>query len=121
MVPPGKEPAKSGGKAESKGKKKSEEPKEAKDNDKNEKDKDKDKGKDDKKDEKEKLKEFRIALDGIAGRIVALPIEPAVINTYLASKGFIFYSTTPIQGLSDRSPRIPAIHVYDLKERKDRF
>ena len=55
------------------------------------------------------------------GRIVALPIEPAVINTYLASKGFIYYSTTPIQGLSGPIPgESPAIHVYDLKERKDK-
>jgi tricorn protease len=75
----------------------------------------------DKKDEKEKPKEFRIDLDGISGRIVALPIEPAIINTYLASKGFIFYSTTPIQGLSGQVPgETAAIHVYDLKERKDK-
>jgi tricorn protease len=120
VIPPGKEPAKSGGKGETKGKKKTEESKEAKDNDKNEKDKDKDKDKD-KKDEREKPKEFRIDLDGIAGRIVALPIEPAIINTYLASKGFIFYSTTPIQGLSGPIPgEFPATHVYDLKERKDK-
>ena len=52
---------------------------------------------------------------------MALPIEPAVINTYLAAKGFIYYSTTPIQGLSGPLPgESPAIHVYDLKERKDK-
>jgi tricorn protease len=119
LVPPGKEPAKRG-KAESKGKKRTEEFKEAKSNGKDDKDKEKDKEKE-KKDEKEKPKDFRIDLDGIAGRIVALPIEPAVINTYLASKGFIFYSTTPIQGLSGPIPgESPAIHVYDLKERKDK-
>ena len=74
-----------------------------------------------KKEEKEKPKEFRIDLDGIQGRIVALPIEPAIINTYLASKGFIYYSTTPIQGLSGPIPgESTAIHVYDLKERKDK-
>jgi tricorn protease len=120
LVPPGKQPAKSGGKAESKGQKRTEESKEAKSNGKDDKDKEKDKEKE-KKDEKEKPKDFRIDLDGIAGRIVALPIEPAVINTYLASKGFIFYSTTPIQGLSGPIPgESPAIHVYDLKERKDK-
>jgi tricorn protease len=114
LVPPGQEPAKS------KGKKRTEESKEAKSNGKDDKDKEKDKEKE-KKDEKEKPKEFRIDLDGIARRIVALPIEPAVINTYLASKGFIFYSTTPIQGLSGPIPgESPAIHVYDLKERKDK-
>jgi tricorn protease len=120
LVPPGEEPAKSGGKAETKGKKRTEESKGAKSNGKDDKDKEKDKEKE-KKDEKEKPKEFRIDLDGITRRIVALPIEPAVINTYLASKGFIFYSTTPIQGLSGPIPgESPAIHVYDLKERKDK-
>ncbi len=104
-------PPKEAGKAESKAKKKNEE-KEAKDNGKGDKEKEK---------EKEKPKETRIDLDGISGRIVALPIEPAVINTYLASKGFIFYSTTPIQGLSGPIPgETAAIHVYDLKERKDK-
>ena len=44
-----------------------------------------------------------------------------MINTYLAAKGFIYYSTTPIQGLSGPIPgESPAIHVYDLKERKDK-
>ncbi len=117
LTPPGQEPGKSAGKAEAKGKKKNEAPKEAKEAEKN----DKDKGDKNKKDEKEKPKEFRIDLEGIAARIVALPIEPAVMNTYLASKGFIFYSTTPIQGLSGPIPgEAPAIHVYDLKERKDK-
>ena len=44
-----------------------------------------------------------------------------MINTYLAAKGFIYYSTTPIQGLSGPIPgESAAIHVYDLKERKDK-
>jgi tricorn protease len=116
LTPAAKEPT--GSKAEGKGKKKADEPKEAKENSKNEKDREKDK---DKKEEKDKPKEFRIDLDGIGSRIVALPIEPAVINTYLASKGFIFYSTTPIQGLSGPIPgEAAAVHVYDLKERKDK-
>jgi tricorn protease len=114
-------PSQEGGKAGSKNKKKNDE-KEAKDHGKGDKDKsDSSKNDKDKKDEKEKPKEFRIDLDGITGRIIALPIEPAVINTYLASKGFIFYSTTPIQGLSGPIPgETAAIHVYDLKERKDK-
>ena len=75
-----------------------------------------------KKDEKEKPKEFRIDLDGIQSRIVALAHRTVPsFNTYLASKGFIYYSTTPIQGLSGPIPgESPAIHVYDLKERKDK-
>jgi tricorn protease len=75
----------------------------------------------DKKAEKEKPKEFRVDLEGIQNRIVALPTDPAVINTYLAAKGFIYYSTTPIPGLSGPIPgESAAIHVYDLKERKDK-
>jgi tricorn protease len=110
-TPPGKEAANKG-KGEAKGKKNESESKST------EGDKDKDKAK---KDEKEKPKEFRIDLDGIQARVVALPIDPAVINTYLAAKGFIYYSTTPIQGLSGPLPgESPAIRVYDLKERKDK-
>jgi tricorn protease len=110
--------AKNKGKAESKEKEKDKD-----------KDKDKDKGKDkessekdkDKDKEKEKPVEFRIDLEGIQDRIVALPIEPGVINTLSAAKGFIYYSTAPVQGLSGPIPgESPAVHVYDLKERKDK-
>jgi tricorn protease len=84
------------------------------DKEKESKDKDKEKEKD-----KEKPKEFRIDLDGIQERVVALPTDPAVINTFAAAKGFIYYSTTPVQGLSGPIPgESPAVRVYDLKERK---
>jgi tricorn protease len=109
-----KESGKTKGKAEAKGKAKPPE-KESKESDKG---KDKDK---DEKDKKQKPKEFRVDLEGIQNRIVALPTDPAVINTYLAAKGFIFYSTTPIPGLSGPIPgESAAIHVYDLKERKEK-
>jgi tricorn protease len=92
-----------------------------------EKDKDKDKEKSkeakekDKDKEKEKPVEFRIDLDGIQDRVVALPTEPSVIGTFAAAKGFVYYSTRPIQGLSGPLPgEGPAVHVYDLKERKDK-
>jgi tricorn protease len=97
------EPAKKSGKEQSKGESK---------------DKDKDK---DKKDEKEKPKESRIDLDGLQSRVVALPIDPAVINTYYAAKGFVYYSTKPVQGLSGPLPgESSAVRVYDLKERKNK-
>ncbi len=71
--------------------------------------------------EKGKPKEFRIDLEGIQGRIVAIPMEPAVIRSFAASKGFIYYSTTPVQGLSGPIPgESSQIHVYDLKERKNK-
>src|SRR2546429_7024871 len=84
-------------------------------------DKDKDKDKESKDKEKEKPREFRIDLDGIQNRIVALPTEPGVIRTFAAAKGFIYYSTTPIQGLSGPIPgESSAVQAYDLKERKNK-
>lgn len=64
---------------------------------------------------------FRIDLEGIQNRIVALAVPPAVIRNLAASKEAIFYSTSPIQGLSGPIPgEAKAIHAYDLKERKDK-
>ena len=69
--------------------------------------------------EKETKPEFRIDLDGIQNRVVALPGEPGVIRSFAAAKGYIYYSTAPIQGLSGPIPgENAAVHVYDLKERK---
>ncbi|MFY9845913.1 MAG: PDZ domain-containing protein, partial [Terriglobales bacterium] len=70
---------------------------------------------------KEPSRVFRIDLEGIQNRIVALAVPPAVIHSFDASKDAIYYSTGPIQGLSGPLPgENPAIHVYDLKERKDK-
>jgi tricorn protease len=70
---------------------------------------------------KEPPKVFKIDLDGIQGRIVALAVPPAVIRGLDASKDAIYYSTSPIQGLSGPLPgESSAIHAYDLKERKDK-
>jgi len=66
------------------------------------------------------LNNFRIDLDGIQNRIVALPIPPGNLQTLTAAKGIIFYISAPIQGLSGPLPgESPAIHAYDLKDRKD--
>ncbi len=70
---------------------------------------------------KEPPKEFKIDLNGIPDRIVALAVPPAVIHSLDASKDAIYYSTSPIQGLSGPLPgEGPAIHAYDLKEHKDK-
>ncbi len=70
---------------------------------------------------KEPPRVFRIDLEGIQNRIVALAVPPAVIHSFDASKDAIYYSTGPIQGLSGPLPgENPAIHAYDLKERKDK-
>jgi len=79
-------------------------------------------GKDESKDkdkEKEKPKDLRVDLDGIQNRVVALPTDPAVISVMAAAKGYVYFSTTPVQGLSGPIPgEGSAIHAFDLKERK---
>jgi len=70
---------------------------------------------------KEPQKVFKIDLDGIQNRIVALAVPAAVIRNLDASKDAIYYSTAPIQGLSGPlAGENPAIHAFDLKERKDK-
>ena len=89
------------------------------------KDADKDKGKDKDKDkdkkEKEKPVEVKIDLEGIQDRVVAVAVDPAVIRTFAAAKGFLYYSTVPIQGLSGPiAGESRAVHAYDLKDRKEK-
>ena len=63
---------------------------------------------------------FRIDLDGIQRRIVALPIPPANLQNLSAAKGVVYYVTMPVFGLSGPLPgEKPAIHGFDLKSRKD--
>ena len=70
---------------------------------------------------KDVIKNFKIDLDGIQNRIVALPMPPTNVTTLTAAKDLIVYSTTPVQGLSGPLPgESPAVHGYDLKERKDK-
>ena len=77
--------------------------------------------KDDKDKEKKKPVEVNIDLDGIQGRVVAVPMDPAVIKAFAAAKGFLYYSTTPIQGLDGPIPgEGSAVHAYDLKDRKEK-
>ena len=68
----------------------------------------------------EKKEPFRIDLDGIQNRIVALPGPAENMGTLAASKGYVFYITTPIFGLS--GPLAGGtfdLHIFDMKERKD--
>ncbi|MGD0955608.1 MAG: PDZ domain-containing protein [Candidatus Acidiferrales bacterium] len=63
---------------------------------------------------------FKIDLDGLGDRIVALPIPPGSLQTLGAAKGFVYYVTAPVMGLSGPVPGEDfAIHVFDMKERKD--
>ena len=80
---------------------------------------DKDKDKD--KEKKEKPVEVKVDLDGIQDRVVALGTEPAIVRSFAAAKGFVYYSTAPIQGLSGPVPgEGSAVHAYDMKERKEK-
>jgi tricorn protease len=82
------------------------------------KDKDKDKDKDK---EKAKPVEVRIDLDGIQERVLALPTDPAVIRSFAVAKGYLYYSTVPIQGLAGPIPgESSAVRSYDMKERKEK-
>ncbi len=98
----------------------------AKEEEKNEgKDKSKEKAKKDdekqKSDNKEPAKNFKIDLDGIQNRVVALTMPPAQIQTLAAAKDLVLYSTTPVPGLSGPLPgETSAVHAFDLKERKDK-
>src|SRR5208282_3934115 len=68
----------------------------------------------------EKKEPFRMDLEGIGNRIVSLPNPPANLRNLAAAKGFVYYTTAPVMGLSGPLPgEGSAIHVFDLKERKD--
>jgi tricorn protease len=63
---------------------------------------------------------FKVDLDGIGDRIIALPTPPANLQTLAAAKGFVYYVTAPVMGLSGPVPGDQfAIHSFDMKERKD--
>ena len=65
-------------------------------------------------------KDFRIDLAGIADRVVALPTPPENSHALDAGDGFVYYATAPVSGLSGPLPgESPAIHAYDMGERKD--
>ena len=68
----------------------------------------------------EALKGFRIDLAGIEKRVVALPIPPGNYQNLQANKSDVFYVSMPTLGLSGPLPgQEPAIHVFNMKERKD--
>ncbi len=68
------------------------------------------------------LKNFRIDLDGIQNRIVALSIPPASVSALDAAKGYVYYSTQPVQGLSGPLPGEESVlHAFDLTDRKDKI
>ncbi len=67
-----------------------------------------------------KKEPFRIDLDGIQNRVVALPTPAESMTALGASKGYVFYITTPIMGLSGPlAGEGYALHIFDMAKRKD--
>jgi tricorn protease len=76
--------------------------------------------KEEKSDKEDSLKNFKIDLAGIEGRVVGLPIPPGNYQDLQANKGYVFYVSMPTLGLSGPLPgESPAIHVFDMDKRKD--
>ncbi|HEY3786213.1 MAG TPA: S41 family peptidase [Steroidobacteraceae bacterium] len=77
-----------------------------------------DKGKADK--EKKPGKPVEIDLDGLMARAVPMPITPADIASLDVRADKVFYLTTPSQMIEGPLPgEKTALHVYDMKKRKD--
>jgi tricorn protease len=66
------------------------------------------------------VKPIEIDLGGLMARAVPVPIPAANIASLAMRGDKIFYLTTPSQTIAGPLPgEKPALHVYDLKERKD--
>ncbi len=65
-------------------------------------------------------KPIQIDVGGLMGRAVPLPITPAEISTFDVRDDKVFYLTGPSLMIEGPLPgEKPALHVYDMKERKD--
>ncbi|MHB8080411.1 MAG: S41 family peptidase, partial [Candidatus Krumholzibacteriia bacterium] len=60
-----------------------------------------------------------IDFDGLAGRIVRVPLEADNISGLAAAKGFLFYVKRGAPFYGRESYAKPSVRVYDLKERKE--
>ncbi len=68
----------------------------------------------------EALKNFRIDLEGIQERVVALPIPAGSLEELDANAHDVFYVSEPVSGLSGPlAGESPAIRVFDMAKRKD--
>ncbi len=81
--------------------------------------------KEEKKEEKkeEAVKPIQIDLNGIANRVVPVPVEPGILSGLAARKDKFFYIATPQEarqfGTNDRKPK-NVLHVYDVTKREDK-
>ena len=61
---------------------------------------------------------FRIDLDSIADRVVAVPVPPGNYGDLGAAKGTLFYVSSPTSGLSGPLPgQTPSIQIYDIAKK----
>jgi tricorn protease len=80
---------------------------------------------DEQKEEKkpEPVKPIQIHLDGIATRVVPVPIPAGILSSLLARKDKFFYISTPMEarqfGMPEQGPK-NVLHVYDLTKREDK-
>jgi tricorn protease len=71
----------------------------------------------------EAVKPIQIDLDGIANRVVPVPIEAGILSSLVARKDKFFYIATPQEarqfGTPDQGPK-NVLHVYDVTTREDK-
>ncbi len=66
------------------------------------------------------IKPIKVDLDGLMARAVSVPVPASDIASLDARGGYIYYLTTAPQMIEGPLPgEKSALHVYDLKERKD--
>ncbi len=63
---------------------------------------------------------IKIDLEGLAERVVPLPVPAGEISHLAAARGRVFYQTAPISTFATPlHGEEPALHVFDLEKRKD--
>ena len=69
---------------------------------------------------KEAVKPVHIDLEGLASRVVPLPIPAGNIRGLMAAKDSVYYVTMPVFTLDGPLPgEKPTLHAFDMKTRKD--
>jgi tricorn protease len=67
---------------------------------------------------KEEPKAVKIDFDGLAERVAAVPVEADNITGLAVTKGALLYSTRGAGFYGRESYEKPALHIFDMKERK---
>jgi tricorn protease len=67
---------------------------------------------------KDEVKPVRIDFERLADRVAAVPVEAENITALMPVKGYLLYSTEGAPFYGRDSYEKPALHIFDLKERK---